>query len=117
MSFGRPYILKTSGCIHDGWLVLSPQIADFDADYFYTLLGSQAVFTEFSKRAAGATVKNLNIDLVSGVEVAVPPLHEQRKFAEAVEAIEAIKSRGESSASQLDGLFESLQARAFSGEL
>lgn len=23
MSFGRPYILKTDGCIHDGWLVLS----------------------------------------------------------------------------------------------
>lgn len=23
MSFGRPYIMGTSGCIHDGWLVLS----------------------------------------------------------------------------------------------
>ncbi len=23
MSFGRPYIMKTQGCIHDGWLVLS----------------------------------------------------------------------------------------------
>ena len=22
MSFGRPYILKIDGCIHDGWLVL-----------------------------------------------------------------------------------------------
>ena len=22
MSFGKPYIMKTSGCIHDGWLVL-----------------------------------------------------------------------------------------------
>ncbi|MGC8141115.1 restriction endonuclease subunit S, partial [Salmonella enterica] len=22
MSFGRPYILKTRGCIHDGWLVI-----------------------------------------------------------------------------------------------
>src|SRR3990167_2376017 len=22
MSFGRPYIMKTKGCIHDGWLVL-----------------------------------------------------------------------------------------------
>ena len=117
MSFGRPYILKTSGCIHDGWLVLSPQVTDFNSDYFYTLLGSQAVFTEFSRRAAGATVKNLNIDLVAGVEVAVPPLEEQRKFAKAVEAIEAMKAHGESSASQLDSLFGSLQVRAFSGEL
>src|SRR5207253_5208354 len=25
MSFGKPYIMRTSGCIHDGWLVLSPR--------------------------------------------------------------------------------------------
>ena len=117
MSFGRPYIMKTGGCIHDGWLVLSSQINDFHADYFYALLGSQALFTEFSKRAAGATVKNLNIDLVAGVGVAVPPIEEQRKFAKAVEAIETMKSHGETSASQLDSLFGSLQVRAFSGEL
>jgi len=117
MSFGRPYILKTNGCIHDGWLVLSPQIPEFNADYFYTLLGSQAVFTEFSRRAAGATVKNLNIELVSSVEVAVPPLDEQQKFAKAVAAIEAVKSSGEISASRLESLFASLQHRAFRGEL
>ncbi len=29
MSFGRPYIMKTRGCIHDGWLAIS----DFD-EYF-----------------------------------------------------------------------------------
>ena len=23
MSFGRPYIMRTSGCVHDGWLILS----------------------------------------------------------------------------------------------
>lgn len=117
MSFGRPYILKTDGCIHDGWLVLSPKVEDFDADYFYALLGSRAVFSEFSKRAAGATVKNLNIDLVSGVEVAVPPLEKQREFAGAMRKVEASKSRIEAAVGHLSALFNCLQARAFAGEL
>src|SRR5205085_12050944 len=70
MSCGRPYILKTSGCIHDGWLVLSSKKDNVDQDYFFHLLGSEAIYSEFSRLAAGATVKNLNIDLVAGVQVA-----------------------------------------------
>lgn len=26
MSFGRPYITRVAGCIHDGWLALTPRI-------------------------------------------------------------------------------------------
>ncbi len=74
MSFGHPYILKTSGCIHDGWLVLSAKKNNIDQNYFYHLLGSNTVYSEFSRRAAGTTVKNLNIDLVRGVKVNLPQL-------------------------------------------
>jgi type I restriction enzyme S subunit len=49
MSFGRPYIMATTGCIHDGWLVLSPKINNVDQDYFYHLLGSNAVYAEFER--------------------------------------------------------------------
>src|SRR5439155_13558849 len=38
MSFGRPYIVQTTGCIHDGWLVLSGK-QDVDQDFFFHLLG------------------------------------------------------------------------------
>lgn len=81
MSFGRPYIMQTNGCIHDGWLVLSPKKGNVDHDYFYHLLGSGLVYSEFEKRAAGATVKNLNIELVSSVKVSLPPLDEQKRVA------------------------------------
>jgi type I restriction enzyme S subunit len=49
---------------------------DVDADFFYHLLGSKPVYSEFERRAAGATVKNLNIDLVTGVKIPFPPLPE-----------------------------------------
>ena len=42
MSFGRPYILKVDGCIHDGWLVISQSTEIFDQDYLYWLLSSKA---------------------------------------------------------------------------
>ena len=38
MSFGRPYILKTEGCIHDGWLVIQNYGKYFDKEFLYYLL-------------------------------------------------------------------------------
>ena len=109
--------MRTSGCIHDGWLVLSPRKDDVDPDYFYTLLGSRAVFAEFARRAPGATVKNLNIELVRGVTVPVAPLARQKEYARAVTVAERVNEPFEQSLQRLDSLFTSLQHRAFRGEL
>jgi len=80
MSFGRPYILKTSGCIHDGWLVLSPH-KELSTDYFYYYLGSPVVKNQLAARAAGAVVKNLNSEIVRELEIPLPPLKEQKRIA------------------------------------
>ena len=93
MSFGHPYILKISGCIHDGWLVLSPKLDDINQDYFYYLLGSDSVYQEFSRRASGTTVKNLNIDLVSSVKVSFPPLEEQKRIAAILDKADRVRRK------------------------
>jgi len=80
MSFGRPYIMKTSGCIHDGWLVLSDREGAFNQDFLYYFLSSPAAYKQFNDKAAGSTVRNLNIDLVKSVEVLFPPLPEQKRI-------------------------------------
>jgi len=80
MSFGRPYIMKTSGCIHDGWLVLKDKSGLFDQDYLYYFLGSSATYKQFDNLAAGSTVRNLNIALVEKVQVILPPLPEQKRI-------------------------------------
>lgn len=69
MSFGRPFILKIDGCIHDGWLVIQNYQEYFDLDYLYYLLGSEYVFEQYRKMAAGSSVQNLNKDKVSNVLV------------------------------------------------
>ena len=80
MSFGRPYIMATTGCIHDGWLVLADKSGLFDQDFLYHFLGSSQAYKQFDERAAGSTVRNLNIDLVKSVEVPLPPLPEQKRI-------------------------------------
>ena len=117
MSFGKPYILKTEGCIHDGWLVLSPKDKRMSADFFYNLLSTGALYRQFSKKAAGAVVKNLNIKLVSQILVPVPPLDLQHRFAAIVESVEQQKTRQRAHLAELDTLFASLQSRAFRGDL
>jgi type I restriction enzyme S subunit len=55
MSFGRPYITQIEGCIHDGWLRISPPTS-LVKDYLYLLLSSPYVHSFFVKAAAGAVV-------------------------------------------------------------
>ncbi len=88
MSFGRPYIMRTDGCIHDGWLVLRDKNSCFDQDYLYYLLGSTTMYSEFSRRAQGSTVQNLNSTLVAAVSIPVPPREVQERFACQVRTLE-----------------------------
>ena len=108
MSFGKPYILATSGCIHDGWLVLSPRRQDVDTDFLYHLLGSRAIYSEFERRASGATVKNLNIELVKGVQIALPPLPEQRRIAAILDKADALRAKRRAALAQLDTLTQAI---------
>lgn len=72
MSFGRPYILKTEGCIHDGWLVIQNYDKYFDKEFLYYLLGSDEVLKQYKSLAAGSSVLNLNKDIVGKVVLYFP---------------------------------------------
>ena len=43
MSFGRPYIMNTTGAIHDGWLVFQDIVDSVSSDFLYHLLVSKLV--------------------------------------------------------------------------
>ncbi len=119
MSFGRPYIMKTQGCIHDGWLVLKQKQKDFlDQDFLYHLLGSPYIFNEFNRLAAGSTVRNLNIRLVSSVQIPIPPLSEQKEIVaildKAFAAIDQAKANIERNIQNAKELFQSKLNEIFS---
>jgi len=85
MSFGRPYIMKTTGYIHDGWLLLRiKDSAKLSADYLYEILSSQFVQRQFEAAATGGVVRNLNSKLVREVSIPLPPINVQNKVIEAI---------------------------------
>lgn len=89
MSFGKPYIMKTEGCIHDGWLLMRKLKEDISVDFMYYVLSSDFIKTQFTSKAAGSTVQNLNIKLVETVKALIPPLPEQQKIAEILSTVDA----------------------------
>ena len=84
MSFGRPYIMRTDGCIHDGWLLLSKVSNNFDEDFLYNLLNSDYVQRQFESLAAGSGVRNLNIEVVKKVKVKIPAIEVQKELASVI---------------------------------
>lgn len=120
MSFGRPYIMKTSGCIHDGWLVIRKN-ENVDNDFLFYVLNSNSVYAQFSNLAKGSTVKNLNIAAVQQVEIPIPPLPEQQaivaKIEELLSELENGKQQLQTAQQQLKVYRQSLLKWAFEGKL
>ena len=111
MSFGRPYILKTNGCIHDGWLVLRKYQEHLNIDFFYYLLSSPLVQRQFKTKAQGSTVSNLNTQRVSDVTVYIPPLSEQKEIVEYLDSsfakIDKLKENAAKNLEEAKALFQS----------
>lgn len=119
MSFGRPYIMKTDGYIHDGWFVL--HLHDFiDTEYFFQLLSSPYVNDQFHRLASGSVVKNISGDLVKKVILPIPPLTEQKKIVakldKAFAEIDKAKTNAERNLKNAKELFESYLKGVFEND-
>lgn len=120
MSFGRPYIMKTEGAIHDGWLLLRPK-KELTEEYLYYFLSSDDIYRQFKQLAGGAVVQNLNSQLVKGVKILIPPLTEQQKIVTRLDTLsEKLRTLRELQQSQLEDMKKLEKAylrEAFNGEL
>ena len=87
MSFGRPYISKIYGAVHDGWLVFSDFSNSFDKNYLFYLLSSVSILEQFKSTVSGAVVKNLNIDKVKNTNIPLLSKNEQTRIAKRIESI------------------------------
>ncbi len=112
MSFGRPYISNIEGCIHDGWLVISPAFGEvFDKDYLYYVLSSPYVKDQFLGKVSGAVVQNLNSDKVATSVIPLPPLAEQKRIVAKLEELLPIVEQYGKAQTELDQLNAALPSR------
>ncbi len=89
MSYGRPYILKIRGCIHDGWLLLKLD-TEINKEFIYYLLKTNVFQNKFNLIAAGSGVSNLKIGSVKFLQISLPPLPEQRAIARVLSNIDSL---------------------------
>lgn len=104
MSFGRPYILKIDGCIHDGWLVLRDINNLFDKRFLYYYLSSPTTYQKFKMLAVGGVVNNLNSNMVRGVEIPIPTKEEQKNIANILDKVNELIHNRKQQLQQLDEL-------------
>ncbi|WP_427385124.1 restriction endonuclease subunit S [Janibacter sp. G56] len=86
-----------------------------DADYLIAALRAQAV--QLVAKAAGGAQPNLSQGIVRDIDIPVPSLDDQKRFASQAAAIDARRSDVVHAKALDDDLFASLQSRAFRGEL
>ena len=106
MSFGRPYILKIDGCIHDGWLVLRDEQELFDKRFLYYYLSSKTTYEKFKSMAVGGVVNNLNSEMVRKIEVPVPSKAEQVEVADLLDRLKRILDSRKKEVQLLDNLIK-----------
>lgn len=120
MSFGRPYIMKTTGYIHDGWFVLRPN-PNLDTEYFYDVISSPQIQKQMKILASGSVVKNISGDLVKKVILPIPNLSEQKLIVKKLDSLSEQTKKLEGVYRQkladLEELKKSVLNKAFTGEL
>lgn len=121
MSFWRPYIMKTTWCIHDWWLVLRTDKEMINDDFLYYLLGSHFMYEKFEKTSSWTTVKNLNIWKVKDIKIPLPPLSKQKEIVLYLDQIfeknRVLKEKYENKLKDLEEMKQSLLKEAFEWRL
>lgn len=118
MSFGRPYILKIDGCIHDGWLAINEYNKLFDIDFLYYLLSSSVVCLQFKSLAAGSGVLNLNKKLVGEIILNIPKtIDEQKAIAEILSDIDSEISELEAKRDKYIAIRQGMMQQLLTGKI
>ena len=91
MSFGRPYILKITTCIHDGWIAIRKISNKTFEGYLYYFISSESSQSYFQTNAAGAAVKNLNAEIIKLLPIYLPKnIKEQQKIASCLSSLDEV---------------------------
>lgn len=100
-----------------GSLFIRPDNPHTTSMFLHFLLSSSALKGRLERLSLGQTLPNLNSQIVEGLQVPLPPIALQGEFAARVDAVRSLITSQAAATGTLDGLFASLQHRAFRGEL
>jgi type I restriction enzyme S subunit len=85
--------------------------------YFVQLMRNKSFKKYIFKNGRGANIQNINQELLTNIEIQLPPIELQNQFAERVQFIETQKQKAEEVMAKSEALFQGLLQQAFNGEL
>lgn len=118
-SIGTPVILDTDEPlgIFESLAVLKIKEDLINNKYFCEFLKSDSVQRKILFGTKGVAIKHLHLNVLKDLDVVLPPIELQNEFAEFVTQTDSIRSKMETSLSELEDNFNSLMQKAFKGEL
>ncbi|MCL2638319.1 MAG: restriction endonuclease subunit S [Oscillospiraceae bacterium] len=81
------------------------------------VISSDAMRRVLEDKAVGITMLNLNSNMISNLNVIVPPLHLQTQFADFVRAVDKSKAEMQAGLERLELLYRSLMQKCFNQEI
>jgi len=91
--------------------------ADEQATVEYVRCWLSLLQASLEDRAPESAQKNINLEILRGLDIPTPDTTLLKEFARRVEAVESLKGHERDAQANLDVLFAALQHRAFRGEL
>ena len=100
-----------------GSLFIRPHPDELSSLFLARTFSSESMKRLLERLSQGVTMPNLNRTMIEGLKVGLPPLDLQHRFAVIVQSVEQQKASQRAHLAELDTLFDSLQSRAFRGDL
>ncbi|MDM1336988.1 restriction endonuclease subunit S [Acinetobacter pseudolwoffii] len=100
-----------------GSLFIRPNVTNMNPFFLELLLSSDSIKKYLENVSQGQTMANLNKSIVGAIPLILPSIEIQNKFFVISEKVDKMKSEFKNAKNQANNLFESLQNKAFSGNL
>ncbi|RHQ97410.1 restriction endonuclease subunit S [Peptoclostridium sp. AF21-18] len=118
----RPYLNKVViperiGYATSEMIPLKPNKKVLNREYLTYSLRNKSFVDYISEKVSGAKMPRVVMNDFKNFELPIPPIELQNEFAEFVTQIDSIRSKMESSLSELEDNFNSLMQKAFKAEL
>jgi len=92
-------------------------LKDSNNSYEFFKISLENQLNILKNRSIGSNTKYLTMDIMERIQLVVPPIELQHKFADIVQKTEKLKEKQKESEKELNNLFNSLMQKSFKGEL
>ena len=115
---GSPIIVPDdSKYLHNQRLGKVEKLVEIETVFVFEMMNTNSIRARIQKDSTGLKVKHTSPTKIANIKIGIPPIELQEEYVAIVERIQRQKHHLSTFLSKSDILFDSLQHRAFQGEL